>query len=728
MKYLRRFMAVFMMAAVVFCKVPVSEVHADTLVEDGYSELNGLTITASTDKKSYKDGESAVITFEITNTNDYDLVDCSVEYIIPSNFKVDESELITDFVLIEAGETKTFSVNAVVSPDPNGEDVIVEEIPENNNAEENSGAGSAEENTGYSTSVYIVCGAAIIIIVIGLIVIITTLKGGRKTLSILLAVSMTGSMIYISPVSIAEAEPEGYTIEEKNFDRVSVHDPSIVKDPSTGTYYIFGSHLAFAKSDDLMSWTTFTNNINSDYNTLFEEPWSWAGAVTTSGTLSGMMWAPDVIWNDTMQKWCMYMSIDGDNWTSSICLLTADNIEGPYEYKGIVVYSGVNNPKAEVDAGKTDIFKVLGEDADLSRYRSTDYSCINAIDPNVQYDDEGNLYMTYGSWSAGIYQLKLDVNTGLRDYETTYETVKNVSDAYYGTKIAGGYYCSGEGPYILHTNGYYYLFLSYAGLEATGGYQMRIYRSENIAGPYVDQNGNSAIQTQYSDMKLTSKGAKIFGSYSMYGISRVQVAQGHNSAFVDDDGKIYLVYHTRFQSATGTDNGHQVRVHQLFVNDEGWLVAAPYEYTGETLSEEGYDISDIVGRYEVLIHIPTMYYNVVNGKTSGIIGGERTTARVAASKNIVVDGKQSKFTIRVSFTKSDADYIYLNEDGTITGSIEGKWEITSGSNVKITIGTVQYSGVFLLQADEMADREMMMTFSAMTRNMAMWGVKRITKE
>ena len=39
--------------------------------------------------------------------------------------------------------------------------------------------------------------------------------------------------------------------------RVSVHDPSIVWDPTSQTYYIFGSHRASAKTKDLMSWTAF---------------------------------------------------------------------------------------------------------------------------------------------------------------------------------------------------------------------------------------------------------------------------------------------------------------------------------------------------------------------------------------------------------------------------------------------------------------------------------------
>ena len=38
--------------------------------------------------------------------------------------------------------------------------------------------------------------------------------------------------------------------------RVSVHDPSIVWD-NAGTYYIFGSHRACAKSTDLMNWSLF---------------------------------------------------------------------------------------------------------------------------------------------------------------------------------------------------------------------------------------------------------------------------------------------------------------------------------------------------------------------------------------------------------------------------------------------------------------------------------------
>ena len=54
-------------------------------------------------------------------------------------------------------------------------------------------------------------------------------------------------LLALLPISVA-----AYTLK-----RVSVHDPSIVWEPNTQTYYIFGSHRAAAKTKDLMNWTEF---------------------------------------------------------------------------------------------------------------------------------------------------------------------------------------------------------------------------------------------------------------------------------------------------------------------------------------------------------------------------------------------------------------------------------------------------------------------------------------
>ncbi|MBO7102580.1 MAG: hypothetical protein J6W02_02730, partial [Bacteroidaceae bacterium] len=204
----------------------------------------------------------------------------------------------------------------------------------------------------------------------------------------------------------------------KSHSRVSVHDPSIV-DTGTGSYYIFGSHNAIARTTDLMNWSGVNNSglfgvVNSSGKVVtasFEDAFvtnqtkkvtvlkngvetevtfgnfdakAWMTAHGT--TVAGMMWAPDVIWNKDMKKWCQYLSLNGDFWSSVIVLLTADNIEGPYVYQGPVTYSGFyNGTDASINWKKTDLELVIGTQSSLpARYnrdrRWGDY-WPNNIDP-----------------------------------------------------------------------------------------------------------------------------------------------------------------------------------------------------------------------------------------------------------------------------------------------------------------------------------------------------------
>lgn len=60
--------------------------------------------------------------------------------------------------------------------------------------------------------------------------------------------------------SVAEAASVTHVSSSPN--RVSVHDPSITKS-SDGTYYVYGSHTAAAKSTDLVNWTKLSNDLNA---------------------------------------------------------------------------------------------------------------------------------------------------------------------------------------------------------------------------------------------------------------------------------------------------------------------------------------------------------------------------------------------------------------------------------------------------------------------------------
>ena len=76
----------------------------------------------------------------------------------------------------------------------------------------------------------------------------------------------------------------------------------------------------------------------------------------------------------------------------------------------------------------------------------------NAIDPNLFFDASGEkLYMSYGSWSGGLFLLELDPATGEAIYpgvDSTDEISGNFVDRYFGVHLAGGNHQSGEAPYI----------------------------------------------------------------------------------------------------------------------------------------------------------------------------------------------------------------------------------------------------------------------------------------
>ena len=146
-------------------------------------------------------------------------------------------------------------------------------------------------------------------------------------------------------------------------------------------------------------------------------------------TVKGMQWAPDVIYNKTMKKWCMYMSLNGDHWCSSIVCFTSDDLEGPWAYQGPVVFSGFqgtfahNAYTADDDWKHTDLAVATGETSLPARYQTGDSwgsFWPNCIDPCVFYDDDDNLWMSYGSWSGGIFIIRLDKTNGLRDYTYTF--------------------------------------------------------------------------------------------------------------------------------------------------------------------------------------------------------------------------------------------------------------------------------------------------------------------
>ena len=532
----------------------------------------------------------------------------------------------------------------------------------------------------------------------------------KLLLSVMSLMAMNGAM---AQTAVGDNDLANAYATQTITGRIAVHDPSIVMDVTATTnpkYYIYGSHLGRANtyaSGNYQIWKTFktgeenagtSNSLFADVNGKsinFKDAYSThvikkvknsKGEEVTFGnfdangwqfkgnTVKGMQWAPDVIYNKTMKKWCMYMSLNGDHWCSSIVCFTSDDLEGPWAYQGPVVFSGFqgtfshNAYTADDDWKHTDLAVATGETSLPARYQTGDSwgsYWPNCIDPCVFYDDDDNLWMSYGSWSGGIFIIRLDKTNGLRDYTYTFpyqisgKTVTPggadancTSDPYFGKKIAGGYYVSGEASYIQKVDKYYYLFMSYGGLTAAGGYQIRVFRSEKPDGPYKDCLTSKGIDAVYDKYILNfggdakrDEGVKLFGNYQWETMPNAELAQGHNSAIVDHKGRALIVYHTRFLNR---GEEHEVRVHQLFVNQDGWLVAAPYEFSGETYTDNDiatqqlYDATGVEGDYQIIAH-----------------PYRQNTAAMDYEKPVT---------------------IHLNADGSISGKYTGKWELVSGTS------------------------------------------------
>lgn len=447
-----------------------------------------------------------------------------------------------------------------------------------------------------------------------------------------------------------------------------VHDPSVIR-ADDGSYYVFGSHLAAARTTDLMNWQLVANGVDAA-NPL----WSTIPADGTAWTGVPGSWAADVI-KFKNGKYHFYYSFcgippDGEctGPRSYLGVASSDHIEGPYVNDGIFLRSGLS--AAEIAAG-------YGPEG-ITSYDATIHP--NTIDPDVFYDKQGKLWMTYGSYSGGIFILKIDEATG-----------KPLPGQGYGKHLAGGDHSAIEGSYILYSpeSGYYYLFTSFGGFVSTDGYNIRISRSRNPDGPYLDAEGRDMVGARGNWDSIAPYGVKLMGGFNFAAApgdretSRGYLSPGHNSAYYDAaNKKHFLITHTRFPNR---GEGHSIRVHEMFVNADGWLVASPHRYV-PVKGQNVVDAHDALGDYKF----------------------------INLGKDINRQAKQSV-------------YISLNADYSITGEVTGQYRRYFGDPNRISIqldGSDEvYEGRLAWQWNEAASK-LVPIFTAVSREgVSIWGSK-----
>ena len=440
----------------------------------------------------------------------------------------------------------------------------------------------------------------------------------------------------------------------------SVHDPSILK-ADDGYYYIFGSHMAAARSLDLMDWEMISTNAQAGCTLVENVQEQMKEALTYSRT--NTFWAPDVIQLADGKYYMFYCTCEGSQPLSMLGRAVSDRPEGPYVNLGVFLKSGYPGYNATVQP--------------------------NAVDPDVFFDAEGRLWMVYGSYSGGIFILELDPATGL--------PLENGQPTF-GKKLLGKNHARIEAPYILYSpeTEYYYLFLSFGGLGANDGYNIRVCRSKTPDGPYYDSQGNNMINcggragTFFNDPDYEPYGVKLMGGYEFLAIdtdqNKISIAYrspGHNSAYYDEEtGRYFLIFHTRFANM---GESFQVRVHQMYMNEEGWPVASPVRYAGESPAPVPAERRG--GVYKMLLHEHD-----------------------------------------INTVEHESVVITLEADGTVTGAATGSWACEDGVNVTIALGDTVYKGIMHTALDSSQSNWATCISALDDTGAALWAIRALVQE
>jgi len=285
-----------------------------------------------------------------------------------------------------------------------------------------------------------------------------------------------------------------------------VHDPStIVK--CKDEYWIFttGVGVNSWRSKDLSHWERGPR--------VFETPPAWITNVVAGHR--GHFWAPDVIRHNG-QYWIYYsVSKFGVN-TSAIALAsnpTLDPADPDYRWsdRGVVIQSN------------------KGDD-------------FNAIDPSVTQTADGRLWLSFGSFWSGIKLTELDPATG-----------KRLSPDSPLRPLARNKTI--EAPFIFRHDDYCFLFVNWdfccRGTNST--YNIRVGRSREITGPYLDRDGKDLAQG---------------GGTLLLGTDGAFIGPGH-AGIIEEGGKFWFSCHFY----DGTQRGvSKLAIRPLSWNADGWPV------------------------------------------------------------------------------------------------------------------------------------------------------------
>lgn len=268
------------------------------------------------------------------------------------------------------------------------------------------------------------------------------------------------------------ADPAGATRVDATGD-IAVHDPALVAGTQDHDWYVYSTGDVrrglgapqIRRSSDGVEW----EYVGTAWDADTRPDWVYEAIPGVEN-----FWAPELIEHDG--TWYLYYSAStfGSN-RSLIGLMTSPTLDP-------------DDPAY----GWTDQGEVWRSEPGVTHY--------NAIDAGVVEDADGTPWMAFGSFWGGIHLLQLEWPSGKPVAEA-----EPVMIASRGTQTNAI-----EAPYLVHRDGYYYLFVSRdsccQGVDST--YSVAVGRATDVTGPYLDRWGND-MRHDGGDELLSTRGTMI---------------------------------------------------------------------------------------------------------------------------------------------------------------------------------------------------------------------------
>lgn len=286
-----------------------------------------------------------------------------------------------------------------------------------------------------------------------------------------------------------------------------LHDPStIVRERNQWWLFSTGRGVSSFHSTNLIDWIAGPP--------LFTNAPGWALEAVPDNRRT-YYWAPDVI--KVNDRFLVYYSVSSFGQNRSVIGLVSNSTLDP----------------------SAPGFQWRDDGQVISSDRTNNF---NAIDPALVKDEDGRLWMTFGSFWSGIKIIELDPNTGKRVTPDS-----PISSLAHSQTI--------EAPCIYFHDQNYYLFVNWGyccrGTNST--YNIRVGRSQKITGPYLDQAGQDMAQGG-GTLLLQTEGTAI--------------GPGHAGILRDGDR-----YWFSMHFYDGTDRGaSKLSVRPLLWQSSGWPV------------------------------------------------------------------------------------------------------------------------------------------------------------